>query len=49
MIQAGFRGFKARKEIKKDVKPSSGRNNPRVSGRRSNRNNDVRNGAAIAR
>jgi hypothetical protein len=41
--------MKARKEMKaaKQDKPS-GRNNPRASGRRSNRN-DMRNNAAVAR
>lgn len=50
-IQAGFRGMKARKEytkMKKDKQQNSSRNNPRASGRKSNRA-DLKNGAAIAR
>ena len=41
--------MKARKDMKAVKKEqTSGRNNPRVSGRRSNRN-DMRNNAAVAR
>lgn len=53
-IQAGFRGYKARKEFKEIKKQNggamnSGRNKPRSSGRRSNRQPDPKNAGSYAR
>jgi hypothetical protein len=50
-IQAGFRGYKARKEFEemKKKKGNSGRNPPRSSGRRSNRAPDMKNAGSYAR